>query len=450
MDILDNVKAYQRKAMEDSDSSTIRFIDLFAGIGGIRKGFEQACAGKGIKAKCVFTSEIKPHAIEVLRQNHPDEYIHGDITQVDAKSIPDFDILLGGFPCQAFSAAGKRLGFEDTRGTLFFDVARIIKEKKPLGFVLENVEGLVNHDKKDATAKYGKTLSVILATLAELGYKVAWRVLNASDFGVPQDRKRIYIVGAKCATPDLNGFETRHAVVGEVLEHGQPPARSKFIDKLLAHYTVQELAGKAIKDKRGGTNNIHSWDFEYKGRVSVRQRKLLNELLKERRKHQWAEEYGIDWMDGMPLTIDMIRTFFDDPHLEEMLEDLVAKRYVVKEHPKRKVRVGKVFVREQDPTLPLGYNIVAGKMSFEISKILSPDDIAPTLVAMDMQHLYVADGGGLRNLTLREGLNLFGYPKDFRFNIEKNLGYDLLGNTVVVPVIQAVSGRLLETIGKEK
>ena len=426
----------------------MRFIDLFAGIGGIRTGFEQACAERGVKSMCVFTSEIKPHAIEVLRQNHPDEDIHGDITKVDAKSIPDFDVLLGGFPCQAFSAAGKRLGFEDTRGTLFFDVARIIKEKQPLGFILENVEGLVNHDKREASTKYGRTLEVILATLAELGYKVAWRVLNARDFGVPQDRKRIYIVGARCATPDLDGFEPRHATVGDVLEHGRPTERTPFIDKLLAHYSLKELEGKSIKDKRGGANNIHSWDFELKGRVSARQRQLLNALLKERRKHQWAEEYGIDWMDGMPLTIDMIRTFFDDPRLEEMLEDLVAKRYVVKEHPKRKVKVGNAFVREQDETLPLGYNIVAGKMSFEISKILSPKEIAPTLVAMDMQHLYVADGDGLRNLTLREGPNLFGYPKDFRFKVEKSLGYDLLGNTVVVPVIRAAAGRLLKTIGK--
>ncbi len=449
-EMLVHVKGLQQEMTADCDRSTLRFIDLFAGIGGIRKGFEQACADRGIKSRCVFTSEIKPHAIEVLRQNHPNEHIHGDITKVDAKSIPDFDILLGGFPCQAFSAAGKRLGFEDTRGTLFFDVARIIKEKKPLGFILENVEGLVNHDKREATAEYGRTLEVILTTLAELGYKVAWRVLNARDFGVPQDRKRIYIVGARCATPDLTGFEPRHSTVGDVLEHGMPTARSPFIDKLLAHYTLGELAGKSIKDKRGGANNIHSWDFEYKGCVSARQRRLLNELLKERRKHQWAEEYGIEWMDGMPLTIDMIRTFFDDPHLKEMLEDLVSKRYVVKEHPKRKVKVGNVFVREQDPTLPLGYNIVAGKMSFEISKILSPKEIAPTLVAMDMQHLYVADGDGLRNLTLREGLNLFGYPKDFRFDVAKDLGYDLLGNTVVVPVIRAAATRLLATIGREK
>lgn len=127
----------------------IRFIDLFSGIGGIRKGFEQACTEIGINCKCVFSSEIKPYAVSVFKQNHPNEDIFGDITKIEAKEIPDFDFLLAGFPCQAFSAAGKRLGFEDTRGTLFFEVERIIKEKCPLGFVLENVEGLVNHDKKN-------------------------------------------------------------------------------------------------------------------------------------------------------------------------------------------------------------------------------------------------------------------------------------------------------------
>lgn len=425
--------------------TTLRFIDLFAGIGGVRKGFELACAEKGLKTQCVFTSEIKPHAIEVLKQNHPDEYIHGDITQVNENDIPDFDVLLGGFPCQAFSAAGKRLGFDDTRGTLFFDVARILKAKKPLGFVLENVEGLVNHDKRNANDQYGHTLAVILATLEELGYKVSWRVLNASDFGVPQDRKRIYIVGAR-KQPNLDSFAKTKTTIASVLEKGLETAKSKFIDKLLSHYRIDELLGKAIKDKRGGDNNIHSWDIELKGKVSKLQRKLLNALLKERRKHQWADIYKIDWMDGMPLTLEMIKTFFNDPNLEEMLEDLVSKRYVVKEHPKRKVKQGKIYVREQDPNLPLGYNIVAGKMSFEISKIMSPHEIAPTLVAMDMQHLYVADGDGLRTLSLKEGLGMFGYPSDFKFKISKELGYDLLGNTVVVPVIKAVSSRLLDVI----
>ena len=303
----------------------VRFIDLFAGIGGIRKGFEIACAQKGLSTECVFTSEIKPHAIEILKQNHPGEEIHGDITQIEAKDIPDFDFLLGGFPCQAFSSAGKRLGFSDTRGTLFFDVERILKEKKPYGFVLENVEGLVNHDRENPKDKIGRTLSIILEHLEALGYKVSWRVLNAKYFGVPQERKRIYIVGTMRDYPDLSSFKHTIRTLGDVLETGLETEHSKFIDNLLAHYSIDELEGKSIKDKRGGDNNIHSWDIEMKGSVSPTQRQLLNTMLKERRKKKWAEEYGIDWMDGMPLTIDQIRTFFEHPELEEMLMTLYKR-----------------------------------------------------------------------------------------------------------------------------
>ena len=386
-------------------NKVIKFIDLFAGIGGIRKGFELACDEFGFKTECVFTSEIKPYAIDVLKQNHPKETIYGDITLVNEKDIPDFDFLLAGFPCQAFSAAGKRLGFLDTRGTLFFDVERILKEKKPFGFVLENVEGLVNHDRENPKDKIGRTLTTILQHLEALGYEVNWRVLNAKNFAVPQDRKRIYIVGTKKEKPSLEKFPIKHKKLSEVLEVGLPTSNSRFTELLLTHYTVEELYGKSIKDKRGGDNNIHSWDIEYKGTITPRQIELLNKMLKERRKKKWAEIYGIDWMDGMPLTVEFIRSFFDDPDLEAMLEDLVNKKYVVKEHPKKKVG----NVRVQDTSLPIGYNIVAGKMSFEVSKILDPNGIAPTLVAMDMQHLYVVDGSGLRTLSLREGLRLFGW-----------------------------------------
>lgn len=424
----------------------VKFIDLFAGIGGIRKGFEIACARKGFTTECVFTSEIKTHAIEVLKQNHPGEEIHGDITKIDAREIPDFDFLLGGFPCQAFSSAGKRLGFSDTRGTLFFDVERILKEKKPYGFVLENVEGLVNHDRENPKDKIGRTLSTILEHLEALDYKVSWRVLNAKYFGVPQERKRIYIVGTKRDYPNLSAFKHTSKLLGDVLETGLETEHSKFIDNLLAHYPIEELEGKSIKDKRGGDNNIHSWDIEMKGEVSPTQRKLLNIMLKERRKKKWAEQYGIDWMDGMPLTIDQIRTFFEHPDLEEMLNDLVRKKYLRYEYPKKKVGNR----REHDESLPKGYNIVAGKMSFEISKVMGKNDIAPTLVAMDMQHLYVTDGDGLRTLSLREGLRLFGYPDDYKLDVEKSLGYDLLGNTVVVPVIAEVSGRVLDVYCREE
>lgn len=423
---------------------TITFVDLFAGMGGIRKGFEMAVLKHGYKSKCVFTSEIKPYAIEILKQNHPDEIISGDITKVPSSIIPDFDILLAGFPCQAFSSAGKRLGFVDTRGTLFFEVERILRDKNPKGFILENVEGLVNHDKQNSKDKIGRTLQTILDRLAELGYKVSWKVLNAKDFGVPQDRKRVYIVGSKTEPISIENDLIKKSRLADILESGLPASDSNLVKLLLNHYSISELYGKSIKDKRGGLDNIHSWDIELKGKLSNDQKLLLNQILTERRKKKWAEDYGIDWMDGMPLTLQHIRTFFDVNNLESMLDDLVNKKYLKLEYPKRKID----GIRVQDDTLPLGYNIVAGKMSFEINKILDPNSISPTLVAMDMKGLFVVDGDGLRNISLREGLRLFGYPEDYRFDLSRELGYDLLGNTVVVPVISFVADKLIEALIK--
>lgn len=159
-------------------------IDLFAGIGGIRLGFQRAF---GETIDFVFASEIDKYACETYYANFGEKPC-GDITKIDEKNIPPFDILLAGFPCQAFSVAGLRKGFEDTRGTLFFEIARILKHHKPKVVFLENVKGFKNHDK-------GTTFKVIKETLEELGYKIFSQVLNAKDFGVPQNRERIYIIG---------------------------------------------------------------------------------------------------------------------------------------------------------------------------------------------------------------------------------------------------------------
>ncbi|MEE0947994.1 MAG: DNA (cytosine-5-)-methyltransferase [Bacteroidales bacterium] len=428
--------------------ANVKFIDLFAGIGGIRKGFETAFNKCGFKTECVLTSEIKPHAYKVLLANNPNEIISGDITKIEAKDIPDFDFLLGGFPCQAFSYAGKRLGFQDTRGTLFFEVERILKEKRPFGFILENVEGLVTHDRDDISQPIGKTLSVIIDNLISLGYFVSWKVLNSKDFGIAQERKRIYIVGTKQKSVSLEGFPVNHIALEQILESGQPTIDTEFTRLLMSHFTPNELYGKSIKDKRGGDDNIHSWDIEMKGEVSQEQKVLLNMMSRERRKKKWALVHGIDWMDGMPLTVDMIREFYDKKNLVEILEDLVKKGYLKKEYPKALITEHSIFgdrkVRKQDTSKKIGYNIVAGKLSFEINKILDPYGIAPTLVAMDMKKIFVVDNGGVRPLTLREGLRLFGYPDDFKFPVSQSEGYDLLGNTVAVPVIIAISERLTE------
>lgn len=425
-------------------SVTVRFIDLFAGIGGIRTGLSQALTEAGYKPECVFTSEIKPYAVKVLKANYKHKYIEGDITQVKSADIPNFDILCAGFPCQAFSSAGKRQGFADTRGTLFFEVERILRDKRPKGFILENVEGLVNHDG-------GRTLKIIIDKLSELGYKVSFKVLNSADFGVPQERKRIYITGSFDALPDLSDFHTSKKTLGDILQTSQPTLHTPFIECLLSHFPINELYGKSIKDKRGGKDNIHSWDLELKGSVSDEQKQLLNLILRERRKKKWAEQIGIQWMDGMPLTAGQISTFYNHPALQTMLDDLTTKGYLKFEHPKRRITQTDIFgnvttQRQPDTTLPKGYNIVAGKLSFEINKVLSPDEIAPTLVAMDMQKLYVADGNGLRRLTLREGLRMFGYPETMQLDVSEKEGFDLLGNTVVVPVIKAVAGKLINAI----
>ncbi len=159
----------------------LKFIDLFCGMGGFRIAFEKN------NCNCVFSSDIDTFAQKTYLNNF-NETPYGDITKINEKDIPEHDIICAGFPCQSFSIAGKRLGFHDTRGTLFFDVARIIKEKRPKAFILENVKGITNHDN-------GKTLQVILDTLSELGYNFKYKVLNAKDYNVPQHRERWYCIG---------------------------------------------------------------------------------------------------------------------------------------------------------------------------------------------------------------------------------------------------------------
>lgn len=314
------------------------------------------------------------------------------------------------------------------------------------------MEGLVTHDREDNRQKQGRTLTVILSKLNELGYNVTWRLLNAKDFGLAQDRRRIYIVGVLTGEVSLDDFPIRRSTLKDILEQGKPTIESPFIRQLLRHYDLTQLYGKAVKDKRGGKDNIHSWDFGLKGKITPEQKCLLNMMLHERRKKKWAEKHGIKWMDGMPLTEDMIREFYQSDNLHKMLEDLVEKGYVKKEHPKALVTeqdsLGTRQVRMQDRSKPAGYNIVAGKMSFEINKILDPEGITPTLVAMDMNKNFVVDGEGLRPMTLREGLRLFGYPEEFLFPVTEAEGYDLLGNTVAVPVIAAVADRLIRIFRK--
>ena len=250
-----------------NNSHQFKFIDLFAGVGGIRYPFEQ------LNGQCVMTSEWDKYAKLTYQTNYgDDELFLGDITKIKEKEVPDHDILVGGFPCQAFSHAGKKMGFEDTRGTLFFDVARIIKEKKPKMLLLENVKGLVSHDK-------GNTLKTILAALDEIGYVVTYKVLYAKDFGVPQNRPRIYLV---CIRKDLKfTFEfPEHKVkktrLGDILEEKVDP-KYTISDKLWSYLKNRKEEQQAKGNGFG--YSLFDEESEYVSTISARYGKDGSEIL---------------------------------------------------------------------------------------------------------------------------------------------------------------------------
>ena len=416
----------------------IRYVDLFAGMGGTRIGFEQALEELGLAGECVFTSEIKEYAIRAYQHNFDDSIIHGDITKIAPQDIPNFDFLLAGFPCQPFSSAGKRLGFIDERGGLFFTIFDILKKKQPSGFLLENVEGLVTHDG-------GKTLDIIIKKLQEIGYRVVYKVLDSSDFGIPQKRRRVYIIGHNKAKIQLKDFAKKTVTAGHFIDYEMDFNEDHFSKLLTSKFDTQELEGKAVKDKRGGDDNIHSWDIELKGKVNKRQKELLRDILKKRRYKKWAELKGIKWMDGMPLTIDEIKTFRGYNALEDDLQYLTKCGYLRYEHPKDVIIDGGIEKRAYKTDAPKGYNIVTGKLSFPITKILDPDDYVPTIVATEAGKIAVATKKGVRRITVQEGLGFSGFPETYDLSsVEYKQAFDLLGNTVMPPVIKYMAKNLLE------
>ena len=234
------------------------FIDLFAGIGGIRQGFE---ANGG---QCVFSSEWDKYAQQSYEANYG-EVPHGDITQISVADIPSHDVLAAGFPCQPFSNAGLRKGFEDTRGTLFFDIARIIEAHKPALVLLENVKGLKTHDK-------GNTFKVIAQTLEGLGYEVHAKVLSSNDFGVPQNRERIYIVAVNREKTNANAFNYPEATgivtrLGNILE---PTVDSKYTMSDRLWGSLQAHAERHKANGNGFSYNLFTEATEYTTAIVAR------------------------------------------------------------------------------------------------------------------------------------------------------------------------------------
>ena len=239
--------------MTNKNDKKFTFIDLFAGIGGVRIAFER------VGGKCVFTSEWDEPCQVMYEANFGDKP-HGDITKLIAKDIPDHDILTGGFPCQAFSIIGSKLGFADTRGTLFFDVERILRAKQPKAFLLENVKQLVSHDQ-------GRTFKIILEKIESLGYFVHYKVLNGLDFGVPQKRERIMLVGFKENYPfdfPRNGTEIK--TLANILEPNNRVDKKHFLSDYFRKKLEKKLKEQnkkitsrpvVLHENKGGNLGIH-------------------------------------------------------------------------------------------------------------------------------------------------------------------------------------------------
>jgi len=341
----------------------INFIDLFAGIGGMRLGFEQAMQELGIQTKCVLSSEIDKYAQETYELNYG-EKPEGDIYNI--KQFPNFDFLLAGFPCQPFSYAGKQKGFVDTRGTLFFEIEKLLSEYQPKAFLLENVRGLTSHDQ-------GRTFKTIIERLQNLNYGVSYLILNSSNFGIPQNRVRVYILGLYNQQPilslksDLGATDShdfkrslsqltlfdsfsnanRTKVVADILE-ANPSTKydcsQDFTARLLkfTENNLDKLHGYRLIDHRNG-NSIHSWELGIKGECNDLEIEFMNELIANRRKKKFGTH-----QDGKKLNLDEIKTFFDRENLAEIMNGLICKGYL----------------KEIDGR----YNPVAGNMSFEVFK----------------------------------------------------------------------------------
>ena len=414
----------------------IKFIDLFAGTGGIRLGFEQACKKHEIKTQCVYSSEIDKNACQSYELNYG-ENPFSDITQVD--ELPEFDFMLAGFPCQAFSYAGKRKGFGDTRGTLFFDVERLLKKYRPKGFLLENVRGLTTHDK-------GRTFETIVNSLKTLGYSIEYRLLNSSNFNVAQNRVRIYIVGilnndftiktqSDVGAVDSHNFKARNGqrslfeeykpikVVSDILEENPDPkyfCSDTFISQLkkVIGDDLNKLHGYRLIDTRNG-NSIHSWELGIKGECTEDEVEFMNLLIANRRKKIFGTH-----QDGKALTLDQIKTFFKKENIQEIAKSLIEKGYLSNYEEK--------------------YNPVCGNMSFEVFKFLDPDSISITLTASDTNRLGVVQNGKPRRLTPRECARLQGYPDSYKLLENENAVYKQMGNGVSVPVIEHLISDLMD------
>ena len=425
-----NVENKEIIPIPNPECKIINYIDLCSGIGGFRialESFEKKHTN--IKFNCVLSADIKDDAIKTYNLNFNEN--NNKLNILEINEIDSFDLLCAGFPCQPFSSAGNKKGFEDDRGGIIFKIIDICKKYKPAIVILENVSNLI-------ILENGEPLKRICNEFIKIDYFVSYKNLNATNFGVPQNRERVFIVCSLEKNIDLdkivyiNQDNTLNSIIDNAAKYTD--IESEFANKIMELHSQTPLFGYKMQDKRGGQNNIHSWDIGVNGTLTISERYLMKKIMTERRKKHWAEKKNIVWMDGMPLTLNEISTFADDTNLKQMLDNLVAKKYLRLEKPKNLISGKRVY----DETGEFGYNICKGKLSFPITNILDPNATSPTLTATDSNKLAVIiDNTFIRKLNDNELKLLCGFPLSYKLpdDVDK---YDLFGNMVIPNVVEGV------------
>jgi len=379
----------------------MKFIDLFAGIGGFRYGLqkveiesesssdhESGASQHGQRAfHCVWSNEWDKYANQIYTK-HFGECDSRDIRTVDTKDIPDHDLLCAGFPCQSFSIAGKRLGFEDTRGTMFFEIARIIRDKRPRYFLLENVKGLLSHDE-------GKTFQTILGVLSDLGYEYQWQVLNSKNFGVPQNRERVFIVGhlRETSRPEVFPIGESYSISHQT-KYAEQAGRSRISSTIDARYGSLRNAGETYLHYIGGIRGKRDmW--------------LKDNKQNSRNFSQGQRVYS---SDGIASTIAGNAGGLGGKTGLYAIPVLTPDRMEKRQNGRR-------FKNDGDPAF--------------------------TLTSQDKHGVY--DGLNIRRLTPVECERLQGFPDNWTEGISDTQRYKCLGNAVTTLVITEIGKKLMQT-----
>jgi DNA (cytosine-5)-methyltransferase 1 len=428
------------------------FVDLFAGIGGFRIALQK------LGGQCLGYSEIDKQAIKVYQQNfitylNQDEIELGDITKIS--SLPsDVDIVVGGVPCQPWSVAGCLRGFEDPRGKLWFDVIRLISKSKPKAFIFENVSGLASPKNRD-------NLEFIVHELEHIGYFVKWKILNAYDFGLPQNRDRVFLVGIRNDIEKGQEYNFPHSlnIHPKVLDILDELKNIKFVEKvkLDPHTLFQGIIPPSrtrfqkddelndffiFSDLRNGHTTIHSWDIV---KTSDREKKICLTLLKYRRSKKYGDK------DGNPLSLTNFQELIPDIDIKEL--NILVEKGILRQTNDYKYE----FVNSKNMT---GIN--------DIYRIILPTaDIVPTLTATGAKDyiatvsIHASHPQEYKNLflekiyqqkkyipiTAKHACKLQGFPTDFAYHEKDDTARKQFGNAVPVPVVEYVAKELLKILG---